>query len=389
MSGVTGEYRHGTHRAIPPARTLARVRPYAERCGVTRLADVTGLDMLGIPVFQAIRPLARSLSVSQGKGATRAAAKVSALMEAIELHRAESVMPAEHRAATPDEAVFCGAISPAHSQKAPFDPCRLRGWCDGVDLMSGRPRAVPHALVSMDFTVAAPDDIVASSNGLASGNSLDEAIHAGLCELIERDAHSRWLTLPLRARYATAIDIASIDDRLGRTLIARIDAAGFGLRLWDMSEGEGPAVILCAIFETFSSSALIQRPALGGGAHPCARIALARAVTEAAQSRATMIAGARDDLTDESYRDAANMRLQMLFEGGMGVGGGRPWHAVPDRARSTLADDVDWLIECCKVRGADSIGRIDLSPAEPGIKVVKLIIPGFGDYERPPVDRIR
>jgi ribosomal protein S12 methylthiotransferase accessory factor len=348
---------------------------------------VTGLDTIGIPVFQAVRPFARSLSVSQGKGVTRAAAKVSALMEAIELHHAEIVAPATVRAATPDEAAFCGSISRGYAQPAPLDPDRVRGWCDAVDLLSGRPIAVPHALVSMDFTVPAPDDIVPSSNGLASGNTLDEATNSALCELIERDAHSSWLTLSTRERFATAIDIGSIDDRLGRRLIAYVDAAGFGLRLWDLSAGKGPTVILCAIFETFSSQALVQRPALGGGAHPSARIALARAITEAAQSRATMIAGARDDLTEDSYRDAANMRLQMLFEGGFGLGGGQAWQKVPDRDHSSLDADRDWLIARCADRGARAIAQVDLSPQEAGIGIVKLIIPGFGDYERPPVSQ--
>jgi ribosomal protein S12 methylthiotransferase accessory factor len=379
---VTGEYRHGTHRVVPPTQTLARIAPYAARFGIMRLADITGLDTLGIPVFQAIRPLARSLSVSQGKGATRAAAKVSALMEAIELHHAELVEPADERAATADEAGFCRSITQGYTQRAPFCADRVRGWCDGIDLMSGRRLAVPHALVSMDFTVAMPDDLTVSSNGLASGNTRDEATHAALCELIERDAHSRWLARSLRQRYATAIDIATIDDRLGRNLIARAQAAGFGLRLWDMSEGTGPAVILCAIFELFAPSALIQRPALGAGAHPSARIALARAITEAAQSRATIIAGARDDLTDNAYRDAADMRLQMLFGGGFSAGGGRPWQAVPDRIGSGLRADLDWLVACCEARGARAIARVDLSPAEPELAVVKIVVPGFGDYQR-------
>jgi ribosomal protein S12 methylthiotransferase accessory factor len=381
---MTGEYRHGTHRTVPPVRTLKRVAPRAARFGITRLADITGLDTLGIPVFQAIRPFARSLSVSQGKGVTRAAAKVSALMEAIELHHAEIVEPDEHRAATREEARFCQAISPTYTQRPPFDADRHRGWCNGIDLMSGRRITVPHALVSMDFTGTLPDDLAGSSNGLASGNMRDEARHSALCELIERDAHSRWLTLPLRERYRTALDIASIGDRLGRMLIARIHAAGFGLRLWDLSAGDGPAVILCAIFETLTPSALIQRPALGAGAHPSARIALARAITEAAQSRGTIIAGAREDLTDADYRDAANMRLQMLFGGGFSPKGERAWDAVPDRTRSSLLADVDWLVGRCEARGARTIAQIDLSPAEPGITVLKLIVPEFGDHHRPP-----
>jgi ribosomal protein S12 methylthiotransferase accessory factor len=308
-------------------------------------------------------------------------------MEAIELHHAETVTPTETRTARAAEVDFCCAITPAYTQRVAFQPDRIRGWCDGTDLMSGRTIAVPHALVSMDFTGTLPDDLAVSSNGLASGNTSDEATLAALCELIERDAHSRWLRRPLRERYRTAIDTSSIDDRLGRALIARVHAAGFGLRLWDLSDGTGPAVILCAIFETFAPSALIQRPALGAGAHPSARIALARAITEAAQSRATIIAGARDDLSGDDYRDAANMRLQMLFGGGLSPKGARAWQALPDRPGSSLRGNVDWLIECCAARGAPAIARIDLSPVDLDIAVVKIIIPGFGDHERPPADR--
>ena len=57
-----------------------------ERVGVTRVSDVTDLDVLGIPVYQSVRPLAaRGLNtVTSGKGYTRQGARVSAMMEAIE-----------------------------------------------------------------------------------------------------------------------------------------------------------------------------------------------------------------------------------------------------------------------------------------------------------------
>mgnify|MGYP006149433749 FL=1 len=57
-------FRRGAHRSRRPADTLARIAPAARALGVTRLADVTGLDRIGIPVFQAVRPLSLSLSVS-------------------------------------------------------------------------------------------------------------------------------------------------------------------------------------------------------------------------------------------------------------------------------------------------------------------------------------
>src|SRR5207249_2958495 len=81
----------GTHRTVPPAETVARLRPLMAGFGITRLADVTGLDRIGLPVFQAIRPLSRSVSVAQGKGLTADAARASALMEAVETWHAERI----------------------------------------------------------------------------------------------------------------------------------------------------------------------------------------------------------------------------------------------------------------------------------------------------------
>src|SRR5262249_53735625 len=84
-------YQFGTRRAVPPQETLLRIRPLLPRAGITRLADITGLDWVGLPVYQAIRPTSRNVSVSQGKGLTRAQAQVSALMESLEGFHAERI----------------------------------------------------------------------------------------------------------------------------------------------------------------------------------------------------------------------------------------------------------------------------------------------------------
>ena len=52
-------FRHGTMRSVPPAETLARVRPHAARMGITRIGNITGLDNVGIPVASAMRPNSR------------------------------------------------------------------------------------------------------------------------------------------------------------------------------------------------------------------------------------------------------------------------------------------------------------------------------------------
>ena len=64
----------GTHRAMDPALTLERIRPHLPKAGITRIADITGLDDLGIPVVVATRPGSATLAVEAGKGATLHAA---------------------------------------------------------------------------------------------------------------------------------------------------------------------------------------------------------------------------------------------------------------------------------------------------------------------------
>ena len=71
--------------------TIARVLAHKGVLGITRVANLTGLDRTGIPVVMVCRPNARSSAVFNGKGIDIAAAKASALMEAAETWHAEHV----------------------------------------------------------------------------------------------------------------------------------------------------------------------------------------------------------------------------------------------------------------------------------------------------------
>ena len=55
-------YTHGTHRICTPDETLARLQPLLATMGITRIANVTGLDRTGIPVVMVVRPNARSVA---------------------------------------------------------------------------------------------------------------------------------------------------------------------------------------------------------------------------------------------------------------------------------------------------------------------------------------
>jgi len=71
-------------RACSPDETFLKVRPHLAALGITRVADQTGLDRLGIPVWCAYAPNAKAIVIAQGKGLNDASARISAVMEAVE-----------------------------------------------------------------------------------------------------------------------------------------------------------------------------------------------------------------------------------------------------------------------------------------------------------------
>jgi YcaO-like protein with predicted kinase domain len=63
-------------RSRTSSETWAAVQPLLQEIGITRVGDITGLDRIGIPVWIAVRPNSRTLSVSQGKGLDAPAARI-------------------------------------------------------------------------------------------------------------------------------------------------------------------------------------------------------------------------------------------------------------------------------------------------------------------------
>jgi ribosomal protein S12 methylthiotransferase accessory factor len=290
----------GSHRSRPPEETIAWITPKLPAAGITRVADITGLDAIGIPVWQAVRPAARTLAVSQGKGYTPALAKVSAMMEAIELWHAEQ-RPERTRTATPR----------GIADELPYDPCSLPmayGSFFHADLplewvvasvggQIGRQTWVPVELVHLDASVRrelSPPIFDTSSNGLASGNSYEEAALHGLLELIERDS------LASGRGSRRAVDPAGIAG-YPSLLVDKYDAAGVDLQIDAVQNRFEMPCFQAAIF-----SEEFPEVFLGSGCHLDPDVALSRALTEAAQARLTVIAGTRDDLTPDMYRRTAS-----------------------------------------------------------------------------------
>ena len=385
---VAKGWRRGTHRAASPEATLARLAPLRTVCGITRLADVTGLDRIGLPVIQSVRPNARSTAVSMGKGVDLAAARASALMEAIETWHAERIdRPLRlarwrelHEAGWP---VVDLAALPRHARHA-LDPERSILWIEGRDLARDAGCWLPFELAHADDTVELPGggSFPASTNGLAGGNHLLEARAHALCEVIERDAVALWFQRTLRARAATALDLESIDHPDARDVLARLAAAGFGTVVWDVTSDLGVPAFLAGITDHRDPTG---HPGLGAGCHLSKAVAVLRALTEAAQVRLTYIAGARDDIPSaDCGASAVHERTHRLRALAGKAGGGRDFGRLPSLASDDFALDVQVLLRQLEAAGITRVVEVELTRAELGIPVVRIVAPGLeGPHDHP------
>lgn len=379
-------FRLGAHRVRDPGETLERALRHAARFGLTRVAVLTGLDVTGIPVAAAIRPNARSLSVFQGKGATLAAAKASAVMEAAEAWHAETLaVPLRWGSHARLREGGLALLDPARlprSAAAPDLPAREVPmlWTEGRDLAGGTPLWVPLDLVTADYALDGTPSggfLQATTNGLASGNTRAEALVHALAELAERDAHALWLALPPAARAETAIDPGSIGDPLCADLLARFGAAGIAVAIWDITSDLGiPAFRVLALPGREEPGVEAE---LGLGCHPDPGVALSRALAEAAQSRVTRISGARDDFAPESYAAPARAArhaaaLRALAEA---AAPRRRFGDVQGCATPTIRGDLALLLSRIGAAGLGPVAWVDLTREEIGIPVVRAVVAGL------------
>jgi ribosomal protein S12 methylthiotransferase accessory factor len=371
----------GSHRTRLPVETLEQLLPIKHHFGITRLANVTGLDRIGLPVVLATRPNSRSVAVSQGKGTSLPAAKASAMMEAIELWHAENFLrPMIY--ASHSEIERCGqAVDVSRLpqvRESRYSEYRRMHWVEGSNLISGEPILIPHEMVHADYTHPFPPghgSFPASTNGLASGNQPLEAICHAIWEVVERDAITLWHHLPAGHRAATMIDPATIDCPLANDILLSIERAGLDAALWDATSDVGIATFYCLITDKADPQGHIG---VGSGTHADRRVALARTLTEAVQTRMNYITGSRDDLRLEEFmiqgRAQKAQEARKLLRKSEPL---RDFTILPHHVMQTFREDLDWLIQRLSSIGIDQIACVDLSSGISDLSVVRAVIPGL------------
>lgn len=379
---IEKRYRHGTNRLCSPIETQKRLAPLLGAMGITRIANVTGLDHVGIPIVLVYRPNSRSLSSAQGKGLELDDVKASGLMEAVESFHAEHIdrpLRIESYAQLRRQAPVVDLDGLPKTLGARFDLHRRLAWIEGYDLLKDKPAWVPIELVHADFRIPPPEGsgfFLQTSNGLAAGNHFLEALIHAVSEVIESDALTLGGFLSRKQRRKRRISLESIDDPDCQRTLQTYKQAGIAVAVWNFTSDIGVACFECQIVSEFDEPSRRLYATGGSGCHPFRNIALLRALLEAEQGRLTLIAGSRDDFSRKDYAVHRSRRVLDRFRSEICRGTGEAdFRDVPTFEGQTLNDDLDWLLERLRSAGIQEVVAVDLSKPELGIPVVRVIVP--------------
>lgn len=361
-------FRHGTHRTCDPDSTLATLTPLMAPTGITRLGDLTQLDEVGIPVYHAIRPSSTLGGVSHGKGLTPTLAKVSALMESIEIWHAEhATLPV-----TPCRLADMIAKLPYDIGQVPLAAKSflyrdlVLDWIPGFAPSTGEWTFLPRELVVFGAITPPwrPPVFLTTSNGLAGGNALAEALLHALCEIIERDAAYHWRRAT--DRRDTEVDVESLDSS-AQPIVSAFSRAGMVSQVFYATRDIDVPVFVAHVHATAQPYFMF-----GYGCHPDKTIAVSRALTEAAQGRVGYLSGSRDDLAEMpacGLSDRVPGRTLIDFA------------SIPSHSHDDCVSDCKEIIAKIESVTKQPVVVADLTNTAFGISVVKAVAPGLTPLE--------
>lgn len=307
MTTAAGSHPRETGRLFSADTYLNRLKGHLGSFGITRLADITGLDRIGIPVVQAVRPLARSNAVNQGKGLQLEQAAVSAIVEALETEAAETITPDAAPPVSPDAVYGPDAGSKLAHHLLPDLP---DGWTraplpflSGTDLVSGETVRLPVALVSTDFTPGSPhaaSPFIRTTTGLGGGATPEEALVQALFETLERLGTARAMRIHgFFEKQRLAVE--TLADETLDSLVAQLQRSGLLCALYDCPRAGGLPVVWARVLDDRNAPTSLPFHADGFACRTSYAEAAIAAFLEAVQTRASVIAGSREDITRQFY----------------------------------------------------------------------------------------
>lgn len=377
-------------RCVPVEETALHIPKLRELFGITRVGDTSLLDRTGIPTYCAMVPNSPDiLGVYNGKGPTHLAARVSAVMEAFERQAAANFAPIDVLALSVDrleQTLDLGRLGIRPEARRDDIECVM-----GTNLYTALQVPVPLALVKFPWRGA---NLFSRSttNGLASGNNLSEALYHALVEMIERHVWSlfyvRSQLVPQFYRGASATQRAIAPELAfpcGDTYLDAVHQAitgvGLKVRVMILLENDLPPVALASVVESGSSPPMAH---VGFGCSLSTSHAVERALTEAIQSRVVDVQAAREDIIrpNRAPKGASThaMRPSVMPEGYWFIdlpAERVELSALPDEATESVARDLEAVLQKLIGNRISDVVAVDISPAGVPLSVVRIVAPDF------------
>lgn len=400
----------GKHRECSSEETFQRVRPHLRRAGITRIADITGLDRVGIPVFNAIVPRsADEVSVYNGKGGTPSDAMTSAVMEAFERFCAWQPLRADRIASYAElRDGPVPVLDPATHNMQPhplYHHNQPMSWVRGFDLLNEEEILVPLSAAGYFVRLhEQPAYKIVTTNGIASGNSLEEAICHALCEVIERDDWSMAELVSHRLRTVVEtrvpnappgsvqwledlhpmVDVGTLPPAAAHYAQMFADA-GIQLVIRNITSATGIPSFAALAREDLGPT--VSSSHAGYGTHPDAEVAVIRALAEAAQSRAVDLQAMREDLNLPGAK--IDKWQQHTYRGQVADAAKWPFGEVRDPVRfgdvpgnpsDDIMTDLRLMLDRLRAQGLSRVIAVDLSIPDLPVHVARVIVPGMETF---------
>jgi YcaO-like protein with predicted kinase domain len=379
----------GGRRTVTPNETLDRLKGVQSMAGITRVADVTGLDATGIYIYQSIRPDAEehdnTFTVFSGKGTTREQCQVSSIAEAIERFCAErrNYPPDRIKVASYEQLARDYRVLHPREFNIPddvgFSEDETLEWLQAVDLSTGDEYYVTANAVFYPYVPLAGRALFGYfTTGLGAGNTYGESLAHGMAEVIERDAAA----LNRILRNNPAVPLETIDSPTARQVLVKLNTGYLNVVVRSITSPDLQVPVFFVICEDLERMDPMYISG-GYGAHPNKEVALVHALNEAALSRAGTISGAREDLT--KFRSAKGSlgyedfkkKYAYWFDTRSRV---VDYRTIPDAVLPTAIDDLCFMANAVRRAGFERQLVVDLSHEELRLRVVKILVPGIERY---------
>ncbi|MFW5863395.1 MAG: tetratricopeptide repeat protein [Desulfohalobiaceae bacterium] len=379
-------YSQDQDKAVSPEQTVLRVQKAFAQHGSGILQETRRIDSgrLGIPVYLSIcGEQARQILPSRkqmGKGACQEQAQASALMELAERFSLFSFLQSQELSGrytwSQAQNLLQGRIIPMQeillSVHEDLDPEQARELMDLVPWSF-----VPGLDIDAEQTIYLPLDWfrkLNEFNGSSAGNTLEESVLQGACELIERHV----CAIVDRSRPCLpSINPDSLQDPVLRDLYSRFEAQGIALWLKDFSLNLGVPTVGALAYDPATLGSGLSEIVFTAGTATSPEKAAIRALTEVAQLGGDFKTGSKYEPSGlskpPSLEDCAWLRQGETVD----------LHSLPDVSSHDISLELKHLAGLLRKQGY-TLYAVDTTHPQLQIPSNYNIVPGFLFRERAP-----